>query len=622
MSNKLTPAHLVPSQVPEFVVTEGAKFIDFIQKYYEFQEEYSLDIEKLRDVDLATGNLATLLLSEYASKFPINKQVSVPFFIRVVKEIYKSKGTTRAIELLFKLFYNTQVAVKQPSQSILRASDGKWIQDKFISVRTVYSTIQDLVQHTIEIDTGSGRVFIEPLRVTPIGNNSFTVFFSSNVTFSLEEAAFANVYDSGGTLVYKGEIIKSPSKLIVVDKGKGWKVGQLITVPSSISTGTPSFAKVVSVDALGGINAIDIVEYGGPHVENSVIIASPYKEKPASTGFDLVTEITGIDGEELTYAYTINLTDSVADFDERIVGVGSVSGADAYGIEFGDSNDYFDQDYNGKELVSRSISYLPNPTSSFSSISYEDWVESQATLLLQYDFLVKTPGKYFDDSSKLSNKEIRLQDNFYYQLFSYVIDSTVNLNESKGALSLVHPSGNKRFNNFVKLVNIPVSVRVERFFSKDRVHLADEFSVIDNGVTLNASKQLSDTGSASDSVEKISTATTKVSNASASDSLAKEVTIEVSVDTQLVRSDVTVGVGLSPESVAQTSEEISFSASTTITDPTTASDSISLGLNGSVVNDVVGVLSTETAVVTESFYSDLAYVESGYVAKDINLALS
>lgn len=471
MLQRTAPVSLVPTQVPEFVVTDGQKFIEFIQKYYEFMVEYSPQIEKLRDIDNTSEATMRLLLKEYAARFP-KSRIQPNQLIRAIRDVYLAKGTEKAFRLLYRLFFNSEIIFSQPSKNILRASDGKWIQERQFSLRTVFSTIPSFVGAIFTIENDTGKYFIEPSRVE-VTNDLVNVHFDSYSLVQLDELQFADIYDDFGTLLYKGEIVKTPSNIEVVQPGKNWNVGQLIVIQPDDPTGTPTIGKVTTVGPAGELLSVDIVEFGGPHPEDATVLVSPFKTKPNSASIDIITEISSLDvnGNPI-YEYTINILDKIPNFDERIVGVGSIIGADSYGQYFNDPlNDYFAQDYNGKQLIRQSVQFVASNTAqeSVGGVDYNEWFSSQAVIILRSNYLVKNPGKFADDSSKLSNQEIRLQDNYYYQLFSYVIETTVNAQLSSDVVSMIHPAGTKRFTNLVRSVEIEPSYDAYRYISKNKI---------------------------------------------------------------------------------------------------------------------------------------------------------
>ena len=75
-------------------------------------------------------------------------------------------------------------------------------------------------------------------------------------------------------------------------------------------------------------------------------------------------------------------------------------------------------------------------------------ISDQATVRLNYDVISNLEGKWTEDSGKISNQTIRIQDNKYYQNFSYVINADVNSSEYIDVARELNPAGYKYFTTY------------------------------------------------------------------------------------------------------------------------------------------------------------------------------
>lgn len=71
--------------------------------------------------------------------------------------------------------------------------------------------------------------------------------------------------------------------------------------------------------------------------------------------------------------------------------------------------------------------------------------ESALTVELKFGPSVSLIGRWLDESGQVSNEAIRLQDSFYYQQFSYVINATSPLADYYDTAAAFHVSGTKAF---------------------------------------------------------------------------------------------------------------------------------------------------------------------------------
>lgn len=90
------------------------------------------------------------------------------------------------------------------------------------------------------------------------------------------------------------------------------------------------------------------------------------------------------------------------------------------------------------------------------------WTASIATLQLTFGTQVSTSGYFKTLDGMLSVPSICLEDNFFYQIFSYVINTDHAIGEFKEPLKLIHPAGVKYFAEMTKRTGLSASYSVNR----------------------------------------------------------------------------------------------------------------------------------------------------------------
>jgi hypothetical protein len=123
-----------------------------------------------------------------------------------------------------------------------------------------------------------------------------------------------------------------------------------------------------------------------------------------------------------------------------------------------ESLDTLDWDVGGYAVAFDQQNYA-NLTTPFSSVvldtslTYEEWLLSRATVKLTTRLVADHVGRYVGNKSLISEPAAVLQDNFFYQIYSYVIESEIDEQQYKQALPLIHPAGLKRFGEISKITN-------------------------------------------------------------------------------------------------------------------------------------------------------------------------
>lgn len=484
MQNNISP--YISSGIPEFIRGANPLFRDFIDTYYKYVEQRTKAVGSIHnrykdtDIDETLDVYVSEFYSTYGQYLPKDIALDKRNFIKLLSLIYDAKGTKKAFELIFKSVFNETVRISYPSEQILRASDGTWVVDKFISVLTKFGELPTSGV-IIKFSNSRGDFTLDISKVVNVDYNINRLFFNTYSEIFVDINQLVRVFSSSGDLLYVGQVVKSPATLTVVIPGNSWQVGQVITVPGK--NNSHSIARVTKITPSTGIAKLEILEYG-THDENEIITVSPYKNRPSSS--DILVETTLVSVSPNVYHHEITIADSTDGIDESIVGVSDTM-EDSYYL-----TEYMVRGYYGSELVNRVFSQsYPKVVNQDTGITQQEWLNSRATLIYSFGNLVTSKGKFSNENGQLSNQFIRLEDNYYYQPFSYVIETSRDIEEYKNILNIVHPAGTKRFSTLEKTATYLVDVSTTRTLSYEVIGQTDIVNSSDL-IQLDASKTLGD----------------------------------------------------------------------------------------------------------------------------------
>lgn len=446
----LPTSYVVEKQVPGFVRENHDKFVQFLTTYYEYldQEEnindYIRNVIRFIDPDTTTDYLLTNFFDELKN-LPKDMLADKRFVAKHIYDLYDAKGTPKAIELLFRILYGEDISITYPSDSILRGSDGIWKQDAFFTVSGVIGNLPvGNVRISISIQNEYGNFTILTNKIVyDSSNNTFRIFYEATDRLRLVLDQYVIKYDSAGNKEFVGKLQKSPSKLVVLSGGKFWQLGTIVRMPGSISD---TYAIVTNVTGDGAMVTLDVIDYGYGNTEGEIITVSPFLSKPSGSSVDIVYNAG---------TYTISIIDYL-NYGMEVNGDSSRSDTGAYFDE-----DYVSDIYSGSTQISTNFSTLITGTQQQEDITINDWIASKATIQIYYDLIGKPRGSWIGNKGQVSNSYIRLQDNKYYQMFSYAIRTTNCINKWRKALDIIHPAGLKYFGDFIKQYNGDVSYIIE-----------------------------------------------------------------------------------------------------------------------------------------------------------------
>ena len=487
MNNKLT--HLmIARNFPEYFREEYPAFVSFIEEYYKFLDTtYSGNILQQFDLDATDEVFLSHYRNTYAISIPDFDNLKLREFIRNAKEFYVAKGTPKSLNFLFKLLFNEQIEVDYPSRYILRASDGRWNQELFFTAETIFQTLSEIpvAPFVFNFQNADGVYDIEILRYEVIDDSNARYYFKQSRPITVQnDQVFTYVQESGQ---FNCKIKKSPNKIVIVDGGQSWQLGQVIEFPGTYKN---TIARVSKLGTAGAIAGVEILQYGYDHSENQIAILSPFKDKPTSSGVLYTKNLVQI--SPFAYEHNLEIEDQTNGTSENILGVSDADQINGY-VDTG----YIIGGYIGAVAMQVQLKQLSVRENPYTDVTIEEWTASRATLVMQYDYLCKTRGKYENEYSRISNSAIRLQDNEYFQMFSYAFNTTRDQSEFIDALRLIHPAGTKWFSDTTKTFDYMLypAVNADRTISIQTVYLSDSTGISSDEFNREVVKFIDDTGS-------------------------------------------------------------------------------------------------------------------------------
>lgn len=500
--NKTPIAIALERQIPEHIREEYALFVDFIKAYYAFLEQtQQRDLEDIRSIDRTLNEFIVRFKGELSALFPTTGLEDERFILQRLREFYKSRGSKESYQFLFRAFFNRDAEIQYPSTQILRASDGKWVQEKSIFVEAYSGTeLFDLAGKIIKIKTNKKHIDVYCPSVKFYRAGIYEVFIDRAYTSDIAIDDIISYND-----VDVGTITPCPAKYTIVRPGSGFEVGKLYNLPSE--SGDGSIIKITKTDSNGAIKKIQIISFGLDY-ETSFFakLSNTYYQPleyfhPVSSATIGAWNYNGQTTRPSDFWPSATFDNEVVDEEGNLT---NPSNPGAYGdtslgyTEFGyiNRNDYFlyQADYKGSNNILDIIESNPdneaNPyfadgtyvgeiVASFYTNASNSVVidETLAEIKIDLGAVAVYPG-YYSSSDGFISDEIYIQDGKYYQLFSYVLKVEEQLDTySELIKSLLHPAGFELFAQYnikneylVSAIPLEAFVRYqyfERRFARD-----------------------------------------------------------------------------------------------------------------------------------------------------------
>ena len=137
--------HFVKSQFPDFFLDEGEGIVNFVDQYYRHFSDNTGN--KIRDLqfqgDIDTTSNANLIRFNNKYTFGSGRAIKelpavitgdLRFIIKHIKDLYRSKGTSRGIKLFFRLSFNDSPEIFVPGNFLFRPSDSIFRRPDLIEI--------------------------------------------------------------------------------------------------------------------------------------------------------------------------------------------------------------------------------------------------------------------------------------------------------------------------------------------------------------------------------------------------------------------------------------------------------------------------------------------------------
>lgn len=446
--NKL--ALLSSLKIPEFIRDDYTALVAFVEAYFKFVETLE-SVGPIGDIDTAEEKYLGLYKNTVAKGFGDPEFLSIRKFIMGNKDFFERKGTPSAFEFFFKAYFGEVVEVRTPNYLIASGGEITGSYYFYITIDVGVLSQYDL----LHVQTDSGVVKLNILDVVLLDSNTYAAYFNPPLGFTNQVNNVCRVYNAAGAIVFRGNIKKTPYKIVPSSGGKYWQVGQVIVLPSTSPGGTDTIARVTRIDSVGGIASIEIIKFGFP--QNSIqYTVSSFDSSPAAGTVDVAElDETGAVGAK---TYTLTVSDNIAGLTDNILGTAVLVGGDGY----------FSQDYQSQDFAGVSVLAQANSLPSISSVAQDSqqWLDSLATIKILYGALARERYTYLSENSLISNQNSKLHDNLFYQAFAYSIETTKNIDDYRGSIDLLHPAGMKfsaTLNKIFDVINTDATIESSGF---------------------------------------------------------------------------------------------------------------------------------------------------------------
>jgi hypothetical protein len=409
--NKLS--HLIAGQLPEYIRNEYPVFVRFLKAYYEFLEETEgandllLNASSWTDIDQTLDDFVTQLRYQYAWDIPPSVLLEQRRLIKYIGQYYEAKGSENATELFFRFMFNDKASVVYPGDNVLKASDGVWKKPRSVKLDNTQfpdNSPFDLAGTVITLTYLEFVPNIGPVRRT-----------QTTSCLSVIRCGFPNIFRLDVDLRpdYEFPSIVLPDTEIAESLGN--HDSHIYVQSGDLYYGSLS-GQLVSVN--------EITDPGsGYHIRDSYLITDEASQNEIVVHVHRVDRDTGLN--------RLQMLSSGQRFPLR--------------EDFGVAH-YFDATY-----LEDSDDYAVDEANTIPVSTFEAEIlgPEPASVIFNVGFIFEDFG-YFKNNRGFLSDTNRLQDNYKYQPYSYMVRSSLPRSRwEQTYLKSNHPAGFKAFGEMV-----------------------------------------------------------------------------------------------------------------------------------------------------------------------------
>ena len=216
--------------------------------------------------------------NEFLLGFPNPTQAAFKLLAKNIQSLYRSKGSKRGIETLFKGVYNREADVSLPFDNVLIASGGEFTRDSYL--QTVTDPRLSNFKNTLITGKDSlATAIVKDIIEVNVQGKTITKLLLENVdgTFIDEEVISAPGVD------YKPTVFAGFKTLTLTSNGSGYSVGDEVKL---IGDGDGGIVSVAATENFAGAIKFTLKDGGSGYRSNSIItVTNPAGFTGASATF-------------------------------------------------------------------------------------------------------------------------------------------------------------------------------------------------------------------------------------------------------------------------------------------------------------------------------------------------
>lgn len=217
--------------------------------------------DEIQDIDQTFENFLVYFKEKYLKNLQFINVTNTRRLVKHSLDLYRSKGTERAIELLFRITFGITPSVYYPSHDLFRLSDGHWYVPMYLEVSMNRNTTKFVNKQIYGMKSGA-TAFVESVVRRTVNDKLIDVVYISSINGPFQTGEPVNTSDNIIDPIDCPIIIGSLTQIVVDARGigSGFAIGDEVQI-SSIK-GQGGKARVHETTNTSGTITFDFISGG------------------------------------------------------------------------------------------------------------------------------------------------------------------------------------------------------------------------------------------------------------------------------------------------------------------------------------------------------------------------
>lgn len=143
------------------------------------------------DIDLTTDEFVLYFKETFLKNIQFTTKTNTRQLVKHALDIYRSKGTPRAIDLLFRIVFGVGAEVYYPRDDLFRPSDGEWHVPTYLEVSMTDKTISFVNKQVVGL-TSRATAFVESVIRRTVKGKLVDIVYISAVNGNFQTGELIN----------------------------------------------------------------------------------------------------------------------------------------------------------------------------------------------------------------------------------------------------------------------------------------------------------------------------------------------------------------------------------------------------------------------------------------------